>query len=117
MVISYPLFRHWAELMFKAFVVSTLKIIAVLPGSIAVLYGLLQAAEHTGFNHEKPATYEKLIKLINSLLEVLIDYWLGYIIFSALVGFLWALIVAEPKLASKRAFEKRRKEKLGKGKQ
>lgn len=82
-----------------------------VPGCIAATYALIQAGEKTGFDKVKPEHHQKLVNLNNALLWLLVEHWLWLIFGSVLLGTFWAFLVVEPKVASKRQFEKRRRDK------
>jgi hypothetical protein len=98
--------------MIKTIVLSTLKIAGAFPVFVGIMYGLLQAGKETDFEHAHPALYRNLVDFINFLLAFLVEHWLLWLSFSALLGFAWALIVAEPRATSKREFDRQRKQKL-----
>lgn len=83
-------------------------IFAALPGAVAVVYGLIQAAEKTNFQKTHPEHFKKLSNFNNDLIWLLVEYWIAHIIWSATLALIWTLLVAEPKAASKRQFEGKR---------
>jgi hypothetical protein len=60
---------------FKTVILSILKILPVLPGAIASVYGVIQAAEKFGFDKLQPNLHAKLLNCGNLLLEALVGYW------------------------------------------
>lgn len=83
-------------------------------GAIGGLIGLIAASEKTGFDKLNPAHHEKFVSLNNWLLYVAAEHWLGYILACAFLSAIWALIVVEPKVVSKTAFNDRRNKRIGK---
>jgi hypothetical protein len=99
---------------FKNFILASVALASSLPTAVGGLIGLIAASEKTGFNGIKPAHHKQLVDLVNALLEFLIDHWILYIIACCGLGFFWALMVSEPKAASKREFARRKKARIGK---
>jgi len=100
--------------MFELFLRSTGKYLLALPGVIATIYGLQQAAMTSGLDKSRPDLYAKLSSLNNGLLEFLLEEWIGYIIFCVLLGFIWTLIVGEPKKRAKRKYSETLSKRLRK---
>jgi hypothetical protein len=94
--------------MFVNFCKSFLTVLSSVPLAVVSLFGLREAANKAGFETQYPATHVKLVNSLNYLIYILIEYTFGYVIFCALVAFIWALIVMEPKSQSKRKFDQRR---------
>ena len=95
--------------MLAAIIKATAVIFGALPSSLGIIYGLIEASGKTGFDKAYPDHYKKLIKLYNDLLWLLVEHFIGLIITSVLLGTFWAFIVVEPKVQSKRRFEKGRR--------
>lgn len=77
------------------------------------LRGLIEAAEKVGFDKKYPGHFEEMVNLLNTLLYLATEHWPLYIIVVVGLAFFWALVVAEPKAASKREFQQRRKARIG----
>lgn len=100
--------------MLKTFVTSAAVVGAAVPGLIATLLGLMQAAKFTEFDKANPEPYAKLVAFANTLLWLLIEHWVGYLILVAGLATYWTLFVAEPKRESKISFDRQRNERLKK---
>jgi hypothetical protein len=98
--------------MLKTFILTLIKVVPALPLVIGVNYGLLQIAELTNFKVFSPGSYMKLINVSNWLLWLIIEQWIGYIIFCVLSSFIWVLLVEEPKKIVKIKFNQKRKLRL-----
>ena len=81
---------------------------------MTIAMGFVTAAKSTGFDKSNPAQYNELRLFVRDLLKIATIYWLGYIIICAGLAFFWALMVAEPRVASKRRFDERRSKRIGK---
>jgi hypothetical protein len=94
---------------FKQFCKSTATFSGFFPAATTATYGLIQGSEHTGFDKKFPNDYQKLLNLYNTLVHLLVEYFIWYIILSGVMGFIWALIVAEPRASSKSRYAEQRK--------
>jgi hypothetical protein len=94
--------------MLASFCKSFVAFLTSIPLAVGSLFALREAANRAGFEKQYPAAHQKLVNSLNYLIYILVEYAAGYILLCALVAFIWALIVAEPKTVAKRKFEKRR---------
>lgn len=95
--------------MLHTFVVTTAKLCAILPAIFASVWALFQASQATEFPKRYPSTQQKLSQLLDNLIYIVVEHWLGYIIICSGAGFLWTLVVAEPKKAAKVRYDNRRR--------
>jgi hypothetical protein len=101
--------------MIKQTILSSLKIAGTLPALTLLLWSLVQMAQGVGFDHERPKTYATLIHACNFFLGVCIDYWLGWLFLSALLGSIYTLLVETPREDAKRTFAVERQRRIGSG--
>jgi hypothetical protein len=97
----------------KNVIISSIKIFLALPGSIAALGGLRKIAEETGFDKSSPDNYAELLQWINTLLYILTEHWIAWILLSIFGGMIWAFLVVEPKAAALKEFKQARKKRIG----
>jgi hypothetical protein len=97
------------RLLFPTICKAVVSVLAFVPGAVATTYGLIQAAEKTGFDKASPGHHQKLVSLSNGLLWLLVEHWIAIIICSVMLGTFWAFMVVEPRVASKDKFEERRR--------
>jgi hypothetical protein len=93
--------------MFKAWVQSFVKAVAVVPTAFAALYSLIQAAKHTHLDTDITLLFARMQGWTGFLFEVLTDHWLAYILLAAIIAFIWTFIAVPPKIASKANFDER----------
>jgi hypothetical protein len=98
---------------FASFIKSLIALYGFLPGSILSLHGLIQAGERVGFDKKHVESHIKIVNFTSDLLYIATENWGLYAVFCPLLAFLWALVVAEPKVASKRRFAERKKARIG----
>jgi hypothetical protein len=91
--------------MIKACALASGKLFAILPGAVAVCYGLVQAAEKTSFEEAHPESYAKLVNFTNMLLYVIVNYWPGYLVLCIIIATFWELTVSGPRSVARRKFQ------------
>lgn len=94
--------------MLQNFLRSFVTFLVSIPAALGTVFTVREAANKVGFDKVFPATNEKLVSALNSLIYVLVEYCLGYVLLCLLAAYIWALIVSEPKSQSKRRLEQRR---------
>jgi hypothetical protein len=100
--------------MLKTFVVTGAIVGATLPGLVATLLALMQAAKFTEFDKASPESYGKLAAFANTLLWLLIEHLVGYLILVGALTWYWTFFVANPKAESKKSFDTQRAKRLKK---
>jgi hypothetical protein len=98
---------------FRSFVRSAIGLFTFGPGFLGTIRGFIEASEKVGFDKNHPSNHAKLVSLLNDLLYIATEHWPLYIIVVLLLAFFWAVIVAEPKAASKRKFRDRKRARIG----
>jgi hypothetical protein len=93
--------------MFKAWIQSFVKAVAVVPAAFAALYSIIQAAKHTHLDTVITLLFARMQGWTGFLFEILTDHWLAYILLAAIIAFIWSFIVVLPKIASKANFDER----------
>lgn len=100
--------------MLKSFLRAWVTAMVALPSLCALLYGMHQAGEATGLSKQSPDAAERLRWAVNTLITLLVEYWLWWIMLAAMLAGLWVLLGEVPVEKSRKQFQTERQRRLKK---
>lgn len=100
--------------MLKTFLRAWGTTVLALPALCTLLFGMHQAGEATGLSKQSPDAAERLRLAVNTLLTLLVEYWLWWIMLAAMLAGMWVWLGEAPVEKSKKQFQTERQRRLKK---